>query len=326
MLADPSLVFRDAASCAEALARGEHLARESGQVRIATWNVRWFPDGGPGKQPKAGQGTDIAWLACAIAWLDPAVLVLEEVKRTPHAVAAANDLLARLHAHTGTTWELVVDDCGDPLKQHIAIVYRTDAVRSSGVVTRGELDPTIAPHGTASCPGRLRPGLSAYFVSKKGGVDFHVVGVHLDSGKAKRDYDDRVAAVQRMGPLKEALRATAPDEDIIVLGDFNIMGASEAHVTAAAERGQLGASASRLGYRLASADLPCSEYYRDRATALDHVLVSTTMREARASVARASGACAALACKKLDALWVTALADLSDHCPVYIDIEDADLD
>jgi endonuclease/exonuclease/phosphatase family metal-dependent hydrolase len=325
-LVDPALVFRDAASCAEAVRAREHLLRAGGVVRVAAWNVRWFPDGHPGKAQKAGEGTNIAWLACAIAWLDADVVVLEEVKRVPHAIAAADNLLAELGALTGATWHFIVDDCAEPARQHIAMVYRTDRVRSSGIATRGELDPTTQPGGTPSCPGRLRPGLSAYIKSLRGGADFHLVGVHFDSGKEERDYDDRQAAYAAVGPLKKTLATTAPDEDIVILGDFNTMGCSSRGISATAERDILAKAATTTGYRLASADVACTEYYKDHGTALDHVLVSTTMKEAAKANAFVAGACGALACRPLDATWLAAMADLSDHCPILIDLEDKDRD
>ena len=46
------LPWASAESCQRALAAGRRPARASGSVRIATWNLKWFPDGGPGRRPK----------------------------------------------------------------------------------------------------------------------------------------------------------------------------------------------------------------------------------------------------------------------------------
>ncbi|MBC7792652.1 MAG: endonuclease/exonuclease/phosphatase family protein [Clostridia bacterium] len=323
---DPALVFRDAASCAEALVAGDRLVRYGGQVRIVSWNIRWFPDGHPGKTPKPGGGTNVTWLACALSWLDADVVVLEEIKRVPHALKATDALLAELTRLTSATWSIVVDDCPDPSRQHIAFLARADRVRLSGVRTRGEIDPTFLSNGTPSCPGRLRPGLSAYVKSLRGKADFHLVGVHLDSGKNRRDYDDRNAALDVLGPLRKTLREIAADDDVLVMGDFNTMGCSECSVSAAEERTALPRVLGPLGYRVASAGLACTEYYKDHGSTLDHVLVSTTMKEAAGASVKVSGVCAALDCKPLDATWLPSLADLSDHCPVVIDFADKDLD
>jgi endonuclease/exonuclease/phosphatase family metal-dependent hydrolase len=307
--------FADPQSCAEE--KGT-LARERESVRIVSWNVRWFPDGKPGKAP-APEGTDIAWLTCLVRWLDADVIALQEIKRVPHAVAA----LARV---AGSRYRVVVDDCADVSRQHLAFLYRPDRVRFDHVATRGEIDPTTAPHGTPSCPGRLRPALSAYAKSLRGGLDFHIADVHLDSGKESRDHDDRVAAWQRLSVLSSALQSSVADDDVIVLGDFNTMGTKE--VSAAAEMAALASTvrASSLPFRVASSGLGCSEYYQDHGNLLDQVLISATMREADDARVTVSGICAELACARLDAIYLPALTAISDHCPVIIDIPDTDID
>src|SRR5262245_56405754 len=53
-------------ACSAALARGERRLRAPGTARLASWNVRWFPDGIPGNPSERGEkATDVAWLACA---------------------------------------------------------------------------------------------------------------------------------------------------------------------------------------------------------------------------------------------------------------------
>lgn len=317
-------MFRDAQSCAEAVARGERSARDNGHVRLVAWNVRWFPDGQPGKQPKRNGGTNVPWLACALTWLDADVVVLEEIKRAPHAVDAANALLAELQRLTGATWSLAVDDCVDPYRQHIAFVWRTDRVSLVHIATRGEIDPTTDKKGTPSCPGVLRPGLSGYVKSLRGKADFHVVGVHLDSGKEARDYGNRQSALASFGPLKKTLAATAADTDVVIMGDFNTMGG--AGISATDERARLPQTVREQGYRLTSESVACTEYYRDRGTPLDHALVSLTMQEAASAIAHTEGPCAALSCKPLDALFLPSQYELSDHCPLVLDVVDKDLD
>jgi endonuclease/exonuclease/phosphatase family metal-dependent hydrolase len=316
-------VFMDAAGCAAAAKRGEHMTRAHDVLRIVNWNVRWFPDGGPGKTA----GTNLEWLACALVWLDADIVVLEEMKRSPSAIAAMESVLAQLGA--GGRWQVIFDDCPHPESQHLGMLYRTDRVELSHVVTRGEIDPTTVKNGTPSCPGRLRPALTAYVRSKRGGLDFHLAGVHLDSGKESRDQDDRRAAWQRLAPLTQGMLAAFADDDLMVIGDFNTMGCKGCGLVTPAEElaGMTQAMlAQGLPYRVASRELACSEYYHEHGSLLDHVLIAATMQEADDALVRISGICADLACKKLDAAHLPAMTELSDHCPVVIDIPDKDID
>src|SRR5262245_58720789 len=54
-------------ACEKLVARGVRAHRAAGRARLGTWNIRWFPDGKPGKRVQSA-GTDLAWLGCAIAW------------------------------------------------------------------------------------------------------------------------------------------------------------------------------------------------------------------------------------------------------------------
>ncbi len=227
----------------------------------------------------------------------------------------------------GNRYRVVTDDCPDDSRQHLAFLYRPDRLRLTDVRTRGEIDPTVETHGTPSCPGRLRPALTAYVTSLRGKLDFHLADVHLDSGKEARDHDDRVAAWARLATLSEHMQSSKADDDIIVLGDFNTMGCKDCG-SPAAELADLTVAARKLPLplRVASSDLGCSEYYRDHGVLLDQVLISATMREADDAHVQVSGICAELKCAKLDAVWLAALTSISDHCPLVIDIADTDID
>ncbi|HSI03254.1 MAG TPA: endonuclease/exonuclease/phosphatase family protein [Myxococcota bacterium] len=317
--------FRDAKACAESIARGERLERAGEVVRVVTWNVRWFPDGGPGKTA----GTNLEWLACALAWLDADVFMLQEIKRSPSAAAAMESVVDQLARHTRAKWQVAVDDCPHPESQHLAMLYRSDRVAVTDIATRGEIDPTVVKKAQASCPGRLRPALTGYVRSLRGGLDFHLATVHLDSGKEERDQNNRREAWRRIETLTHSMQTARADDDVIVLGDFNTMGCRGCGIpTAAAELAAMIDALRGLSfpYRIASLQLGCSEYYNEHGTLLDHVLIAATMQEADDAPVRVSGICSALACKKLDAAHVAVMAELSDHCPVVVDVPDHDID
>jgi hypothetical protein len=69
----------------------------------------------------------------------------------------------------------------------------------------------------------------------------------------------------------------------------------------------------------------CTEYYNKHAGILDHVTVTTAMREAARS-AQVSGYCAVNNCVPLAGAAPAAFERLSDHCPVVFEVQDKNLD
>ena len=87
-------------------------------------------------------------------------------------------------------------------------------------------EPHVEAHWLGNpCANNLRPGRSAYVRALDGGADFHIIAVHSDSGTSPRDFDHRQTALRRPDDLFAALGQDVPDADVIVLGDFNTMGA-----------------------------------------------------------------------------------------------------
>ena len=320
----------DPQRCETAIAAGARLTRAELRVRLATWNIKWFPDGKPGKgETTRNGGTDIAWLACALTWLDADVVALQEVKQTPRAQEALAALTSRLGELTGAKWSWLSDRCPDPYKQRLTYLYRDDRVSLTLAATHGELDPTAAPDGTPECPGFLRPALGAYVKSKRGGLDFHLLDVHLDSGPNPRDYEHRRFAWAAFETITKKRQALYADTDVVVGGDFNTMGCKSCGVAdGVAEQRELTDLLAKLTapFVVVKKDLACTQYYRGKASVLDHWLVSATMQEAANASATVSGVCAGARCQDVDPDRQAAIGALSDHCPTTLDLVDEDRD
>ena len=177
------------------------------------------------------------------------------------------------------------------------------------------------------CAGNLRPGRAGYVRSVAGGADFHIVAVHGDSGTQARDFDHRQAAIDRLDALLKRLRERDDDGDLIVLGDFNTMGAGD-RMGAAEEIEALKRviAGEGPGFRLLEPRLGCTEYYMGECGQLDHVLVTATMEEAQNAQASISGYCAELGGVPFGAREPAAYERLSDHCPLVVDVKAEDLD
>jgi endonuclease/exonuclease/phosphatase family metal-dependent hydrolase len=289
-------------------------------VRIATWNVRWFPDGRPGGSDPQ-RTTDLDWLGCAIAGLSVDAIALQEVLLHERGRAALDRLLTALDRRTGGRWQAIDDGC-PPEHQHLVFLVDTSRARIESHRTIAEFNPT----GHA-CEQRLRPGLLVR-LRFGGGLDLSVLALHLDSGTTPRDYARRRLSLARLAEVTRELAASDPD--LLVVGDFNTMGCRgcDPRQSANAEIATLEGELAAAGLRVLAPTERCTEYSGSHASLLDHVAASAAMtelpRQARAEVA---GVCALLACRHPPRdPRPAALERLSDHCPIVVELEDVDRD
>ncbi len=325
----PDSVWSGPEACTAALAAGKRLPRAASVARIGAWNVRWFPDGGPGRHPRSGERglrpTNIGWLACTIAWLGVDVLTLEELKSNPEASGAMVELRERLDRLTGGAWRLELDRCPGAGRQSVGILFDEKRVAASGFRNVDSLNP----HG--GCEENLRPGLGGYF-RFPGGADFHLVAVHLKSGPDRREYELRRASLSGIVSAYREVQSDAPDADVVLAGDFNTMGCPNCRPKIRPDE-EIAEMSSTVGgfevpFRRVASTLECSEYYRGEGTLLDHFVVARAMREVPATArVHVEGYCGELGCERFDShVPPRAYLELSDHCPVVLDVDDRDVD
>lgn len=300
-------------------------ARKSGTARLMSYNLRWFPDGIPGK--RAGQApTDIEWLACAIAVSKVDVVLLQEIKTTPRARQELALLTTALNRHTGGSFEVQLDPCPIETSQHVGLLY--DGARTKA--SHFQVYPGVNPHGDP-CRDQLRPGFGGFF-EFPGGLDLHVVSVHLKSGGERRDHELRLRSLAGFQGVVRSARSARADDDIVIGGDLNTMGcrhcspklsASEELELFALELGRAVPAWSFVGPRPS-----CSEYHAGSGVLLDHFVVSgglSLLTEAAES--RVTGYCEDRGCRPFEGAQVpAAYRSLSDHCPVLLELRDRDDD
>jgi endonuclease/exonuclease/phosphatase family metal-dependent hydrolase len=304
--------------------------RTAERVRVGTWNLRWFPHGGPGSRPRTGEGpvaTNIDRLACEIAALGVDALALQEIKGGDESRGALERLTHELDSLTHGAWRVELDHCAGNGRQHVAILWDAGRLRA----TEPRDVAILNPRGTGACDGNLRPGLSLYF-TRPGGLDFHFVAVHLKSGPQRTDLEDRAESMRAMGGIHEIAQRIETDGDVVIAGDFNTMGCARCKpkVSSVDEHSWLDALLGGLEppMRRVLPSHPCSEYYRGRGTLLDHILVSSAMKEAEpAARVEVHGFCAELACARVTDKGVPdEYRELSDHCPLVLELDARDLD
>jgi endonuclease/exonuclease/phosphatase family metal-dependent hydrolase len=316
----PASPWASREACLAALTHGR-APRAAGKARIGAWNLHWFPDGRPGDTPSGG--ADIEWLACAIAWMNVDVLALEEVKRPPRGDEGLAELRRALERLTGSTFRTVLDTCPLASGQHVGLLYDEQRVKVGPTLTIGALNP----RGDA-CKDELRPGLSGYF-RFPGGLDLSVIAAHLKSGSDPRAIEERARSFGAFAEAARVASAAARDADVLLLGDMNSMGCATCapEVSPSAELTRADAIFAALAPPVARlpASPACSHHFKSRSTLLDWAAKSDLSELPAGTSVTVSGACGELGCEALSA-GLAAQAALSDHCPIWLDLDDIDRD
>lgn len=320
-------VWTNKEHCQAAIKHGLRMAEgSSAKLRVATWNLRWFPIGSaPDQFQVSVEPTDLDWLTCAIRWMQVDVLAIQETLATQEAKQAWKALTRELSAQTGDTWQFHQQACGRPDGHHIGLLWNDSRVAVSKFDSLWQLNAK-AKSARKPCTSGLRPGHYAFVQSReKEGADFHLIAVHLKSGPTV------FAVEQRQKALNGIDKAVAPllkrDQDVIIVGDFNTMGAGDRH----SQKSELKylrrfVAKEKPGF----SDLPiqpqCSHYFRGRGGQLDHVLVTNDMKEIAVESVQVTGYCALARCQRIRGDYPLAYRRLSDHCPLVLEITNADRD
>jgi endonuclease/exonuclease/phosphatase family metal-dependent hydrolase len=264
------------------------------RVRVVTWNLHNFP----------GDDQNLPRLRERLAKLDADLLAVQEI----HDPAALANLLPG--------WQLHLSEHGGRGHQRLGIALDPTTL---------ELVGPVREHPELTMNGHVRPAVSAR-LRVRGGPDFHVVVVHL---KAK---SDGLPLRRKQWPLLAELARDLlqTDPDLVLLGDFNATGPA-----GGSPDDELTALADILGplglHRIPPA-VPCSAYWdgarRDawqEPSLLDLVWVAGLAPNlGHDPQSRPLHHCARHHCqafRSTPAYPEPDFADLSDHCPVALDLE-----
>lgn len=313
--------------CQTAIKKGLRMVESSfTKLRVATWNLRWFPVGAAPEQPEgSAEPTDLNWLICAIRWMQIDILAIQESLATPEATQAWETLTKQLSVQTGENWRWHRQPCGRPNDHHIGFLWNDSRVALSKFDSLWQFN-SKATSARNPCTSGLRPGQYAFVQSRqKDGADFHLIAVHLKSGPTVFAVEQRQKAFNRID------KAVAPllkqDQDVVLLGDFNTMGAGDRH----SQKSELKylrrfVRKENPGFSDLPMQLQCSHYFRGHGGQLDHVLVPIRMKEIAVKSIQVTGYCALAGCQRIRGDYPLAYRRLSDHCPVVVEINNTDQD
>lgn len=276
-------------------------APAKGGLRVATWNLRNFP----------GEGQDLSRLRARLDELAADVVAVQEIRDE-----------AALRALTPGR-ELRLSEAGGRGGQRLGFLFDPGAL---------ELVGAPREHAELAMGGGVRPGFSGYLRARAGGPDFHLLVVHLKSRPEGRSL--RRSQWDALARVVEELRRS--DTDVMVVGDFNPTGG--AGEGAEGELAALDGVLAEVGLTRVPSEAGCSAYWegarRDawhEPSLLDLVWISgLTEAVPEGLQARSLLHCARHHCeafRSTEAHPERDYADLSDHCPVIVDLrpgEDAD--
>lgn len=269
-------------------------------LRVVTWNLENFPS----------EHQDLPALRRRLLELDPDLVAVQEVKDPDRLRALLPD------------YELVISEGGGRGHQRVGVLFDPATVTVRGV----------REHEDITLDGRLRPALTAYVAHRGAGPDFHVAVVHL---KARPEgFDQRREQVPDLSKILADLPSAGPgrgDPDLVLLGDFNVVGGEDGRPSAGEELAELEAALAPLGLRRVDVPRGCSAYWdgerRDawKEPSLLDLIWLGAFAEAGAEPlrARVGTHCGKHACspfRSTEAYPEATYEAVSDHCPVVLDL------
>jgi len=289
----------------------------SGNLRIATWNMRNFPIDERPQTDDLGYSrrANICDVETALAGLDADILGLQEVDDTRRFPP----ILRR--ACTGRTMRVVFSAGGGRFGQHLAIAWDNDTL---------ELAMEPVEITAVAFEDGMRPGFAAYLRSRSAnGIDFTLIVVHLESGP--QAFADRRRQNRALATWIDNWVAEIGDPDVIVVGDFNNAGSPRGGLTG--ELQSMDAILGRAGLHRLENETGCSQYWEGRGdrdgvqvpSLLDHVFLRGFGPDAVVQPLQAWLHCARWECSEFvsrvgeedGTFW-----DVSDHCPLTFEIRD----
>lgn len=283
--------------CLLALAALSLLPACASPVRIATFNIRLFPE----------PTTDRTLVVQRLVELDASVIAVQEIRDA----RALGEVLELASQGSGRDYQLLIGPCGGE-GHYITTGVVYDA--SAWDVLEHVGYPGLQPEGEGTCG--IRQAATGAVLADDRGRRIGVLSVHLrpfpDEFDTRREQWAHV--LERMSDIER--RHDAP---VLALGDYNSTGFRGEPPQ---ERAFVEGTVAAAGYQLPTAGLACTEYWRPqgdpgdyRPSILDHAVASRG--EWQAAVA---GMCERLACEPMapDAIDPDYLS-VSDHCPVVLE-------
>ena len=140
--------------------RGSNGCPHFGESSVATWNVRWFPDGENNSKGKdATKRLDMAWLKCALAWLNVDIVAVQEIKKQ-FLCGRAVGRFSRMGWPQNSVgeWRTSMQGCGHKGAQRVGFLWDAERVALSDIRSLWRFNARATSPDNPCEPGRRRPG------------------------------------------------------------------------------------------------------------------------------------------------------------------------
>lgn len=290
----------------------------AGVIRVAVWNLRNFPLDERPEDPDLGYSrrSNICDVEDVLRGLDADVLVLAEVndtRRFPPILRRAGD--------EERDWRIAFAPRGGRFGQKTAVAWDDRVLEL--------MAEPVTLDGLEVSDG-ARPGVAVRLAAREAAFDATVVSVHLES--SPRAWPRRKQQVEALSDTVTELVSRFGDEDVLVAGDFNTSGWEGG--TPQRELQRVDRILRRAGLARLRNGTGCTAYWEgtrggdgvfERALT-DHVFVRGRAFAA-ATPATSWLHCARLGCAErlISRLGEedSTFFDVSDHCPVVVDVGDS---
>jgi endonuclease/exonuclease/phosphatase family metal-dependent hydrolase len=292
--------------------------RPEGTLRIASWNIEWFPAGQRGGSPDP-TNLQIAAVANILNEIQPDILLTQETRNLRALERLNQNMGLWPFSHLASSWFYKRNDSGNP----------DDRVQQqNGILSRHPWDETWEVDFTP-LQGAHRPPrgwLAARFRIRAATLTLYTGHLKSDYGadspeKAQSNQAKRAAAIDQLA-LDLERRGLDPYRDrIIVAGDFNadIFTADRGSETIFDQLDRMGfRSALQPAQRSAAITVPAREGVPDVPDlTLDYIWLSSAWGSPPPPVQIISRG----ASKKKDVFGGDAPGLASDHYPIYVDVQ-----
>lgn len=223
-------------------------AAQAEEIRIGAWNIEWLgrPDMRSGPSANVNQTPDDVSAYIEASGVD--VLSLEEIcVEADHQNSTLRTALARLSQRTGNRWKHVLfPKKGGEATQWTGLAWNTARVQAVG-------EPFKLPVRNVSSDGfnlwkRHPQGMQ--FSAGPGKTDFVLVPLHLKSNRRDDPGDNpakqRGQECQALVEILPLVRQHFSDQDVVLLGDTNVMNSAEPAIRSLVTAGQRNLNATDL--------------------------------------------------------------------------------
>lgn len=284
--------------------------------RLATYNIRNFDYDERSRIP-----TNKQHLVQTLKDINADLIAVQEINQT-------HTFDSMIKRNFLGKYETVFTKCGGAHDQRLGFIFNKSKF---SLISFNQDLRTVQPNqtqrrdsrGSIDCRDGSRPLAVGQFLEKPTKRRIIAISLHLKSGGRPNSIQKRFRQLDIINRVIQEKRREG-FEHFVVLGDFN----STQYISAGSGRERFKSMVRKMRLNDHAENLACSAYWwggRDDRTqypsALDHILVSSSLQSNKTTTAKLYGHCAKLRCEIThESDMGVSFDEVSDHCPIALDL------